>query len=66
MFLRRATAPNTPYITIEIKDNNILQWFGRNDSKPDRELIDKWLAGYIAHLEGKEKPQAVELQAAAG
>lgn len=66
LFLRRATAPNTPYITIEIKDNNILQWFGRNDSKPDRELIDKWLAGYIAHLEGKEKPQAVELQAAAG
>jgi hypothetical protein len=66
LFLRRTTAPNTPYITIEIKDNNILQWFGRNDSKPDRELIDKWLKGYIAHLEGKEKPQAVELQAAAG
>lgn len=66
LFLRRITAPNAPYITIEIQGNTILQWYGRNDSKTDQELIDKWLEGYIAHLEGKEKPQAVELQAAAG
>ena len=44
------TDPNAPYITIEIQGHVILQWYGRNDRKPDKERIEEWLDGWIKHL----------------
>lgn len=58
LFLRRITQPNEPYITIEIAGTEIRQWFGRNDTKPDRKMIEQWLTGWLEHLEAKEGKKA--------
>lgn len=58
LFLRHLTSPNDPYITIEIQDRKILQWYGRNDTKPDKEIIERWLADWIDHLKEKEEQKA--------
>lgn len=54
LFLRKTETPNEPYYTIEIKDNKILQWYGYNDKKPEKEIIGPWLDAYVEHLEGKK------------
>lgn len=50
LFLRAKTAPETPYITVEIQGERINQWFGAYDKKPDKGNMDKWLKKYVAHL----------------
>lgn len=54
LFLRHVTDPNAPYITIEIQGDVIVQWYGRNDRKPDKERIEEWLDGWIKHLRMKD------------
>lgn len=52
LFLRTTKEPEMPYITVEIrKDNlNILQWYGANDKKQDQENIERWLNAYETRL----------------
>ncbi len=50
LFLRPVTAKDIPYVTIEINGSRIIQWYGRNDKKPDEEKIDRWLKKYIEML----------------
>ena len=67
LFLRHTISPNDPYITIEIEGKRIRQWYGINDTKPDKDLIERWLAEWIDHVAGKDKPRAEEaLTSAAG
>ena len=47
-FLRKASEPEKSYYTIELsaKDNRIMQYYGYNDKKPDKEavnaILEKW------------------------
>ena len=47
MFIRRRNDPNTPYITVEIDGERLIQWYGIRDTKPDREEIDAWIAEWM-------------------
>jgi DNA-directed RNA polymerase subunit RPC12/RpoP len=50
VFLRHITEPETPYYTIEIKEDRILQYYGMNDRKPDKEVVDKFLEKWKKHI----------------
>lgn len=50
LFLRKAETPNVPYYTIEIRDKEIIQWYGIRDTKPDKEIIEVWLEDYVSYL----------------
>lgn len=53
LFLRKKGQEEIPYITIEINDLRIVQWYGAYDKKPDEEIIKAWLENYINVLENK-------------
>lgn len=56
LFLRKAEEPDMPYITVEIKGEKIIQWYGKYDSKPNKEYINSWLNKYTSELtKRKEK-----------
>lgn len=58
MFLRKKDKKDMPYITIEIKDTTIKQWYGEHDTKPDKVKIDAWLKKYTEELKKRlEKPK---------
>lgn len=52
LMVRDKKNPELPYITVEInaKRENIIQWYGANDKKPDKDNMDKWLDNYITRL----------------
>ncbi len=56
LFLRRAQAPDERYYTLEIDpaDNRIRQYYGYNDTKPDKEQVDRVLKKWKRQLERKE------------
>ena len=54
LFLRKASDPETPFITIEIKDERIVQWYGAYDEKPDEKYFDEWLNTYIDELKKRK------------
>lgn len=55
LFLRKEENPEEPYYTIEIKGNKILQWYGVNDSKPNKEVIGRWLDCYMERLKNGKR-----------
>lgn len=60
LVIRHLDEPDIPYITVEIeKDNNIRQWYGINDTKPDRKLIESFLKKYSKYLNNKKLKKAV-------
>lgn len=68
LFMRKRKTPNTPYCTIEIKGNGILQWYEAHDKKPHKETIKPWLDEYVEHLkkEKEKKDGTVRIELAAG
>ncbi len=52
LFMRKVEKPDKPYYTLEIdpKDNRILQYYGKNDKKPDKEIVDDFLNKWKRHL----------------
>lgn len=50
LFLRPVEAAELPYVTIEISGTKIVQWYGKNNKKPDEKNIRKWLNRYIKGL----------------
>lgn len=50
LMLRMQTKPEQPYITVEIRENHIMQWYGAHDKKPDEENMQRWLDRYILML----------------
>lgn len=52
LFLRPKTAPDVPYITVEVGTNDLklIQWYGEHDRKPDKENMDRWLNIYMTKL----------------
>lgn len=58
MVIKDIKAPDIPYITVELKDNRIMQWYGEHDTKPDREIIEEFLKEYKKHIAKKERKTA--------
>ena len=55
LVLRKATEPQTPFVTVEINSSfEVLQWYGPHDKKNnesiglDQKTIDKWLKRYTS------------------
>ena len=72
LMLRFKKIQDAPYITVEInaKDNQIMQWYGAHDKKPDEKNMRKWLDDYVKKLKNgmpaaglPEKEQQVLLPA---
>lgn len=55
LMLRLKEKEDIPYITVEIENTRIIQWYGMNDKKPDKENMDQWLNNYINHLNEKKE-----------
>lgn len=55
LFLRKIKAKDIPYITVEIRGNEIVQWYGAYDKKPDKALVDAWLKTYTKELKKREE-----------
>lgn len=50
LLLRLQEMPETPYITIEIAGEKILQWYGEKDRKVDKKEVQPWLDAYVEQL----------------
>lgn len=55
LFLRKINDKDMLYITVEIRGNEIIQWYGAYDRKPDEQMIEAWLKKYIKELKKHEK-----------
>ena len=60
LFLRAAAKKDVPFITVEIRGEEIVQWYGAYDKKPDRKSIDAWLNTYTEQLTRREKEGKVK------
>lgn len=50
LMLRFKDKESEPYITVEIADEKILQWYGAHDRKPDKDNMQRWLDAYVTRL----------------
>lgn len=50
LFLRKASDPDMPFITVEIKGEEIKQWYGAYDKKPEEKYFTEWLKTYTNEL----------------
>ena len=48
LLLRKVSAPDVPYCTVEIAGNRIKQWYQAYDNKPDAKDIQPWLDKYLS------------------
>lgn len=53
--IRHTDEEDRPFVTVEIKDNEIIQWYGEHDTKPDKEHVESFLKEYLKHINRKEK-----------
>ena len=57
LFLRKVSEQDIPFITIEIRGDKIVQWYGAYDKKPQEEYFQAWLDTYTKELQKhNEKP----------
>ena len=68
LFLRPKAEKRIPYVTIQIKGYTIIQWYGLNNKKPQKQVIEKWLKSYLQNLKSGliEQKNEEMLQQAAG
>lgn len=50
LMLRFKDKPEAPYITVELRENRIVQWYGAQDKKPDEANMQRWLDAYVTRL----------------
>lgn len=56
MVIRKADKLDTPFVTVELQDDEIIQWYGAHDTKPDEEHVEMFLEEYLKHITtGREK-----------
>lgn len=60
LMLRFKKTCNIPYITVEIRDEKIQQWYGAHDKKPDEKNMQKWLNAYVERLKQKKTEMLIE------
>lgn len=66
LLLRDEKKPAVPYVTVEIRETEVRQWYGKGDTKPDKERNQKWLDGYVKQLEKKLKNGEVSAETRQG
>lgn len=66
LFLRDEAAPDVPYVTAEIQETRIVQWYGAYDKKTDEAKINKWMGAYVTWLKCRDKPVSAQDGRAAG
>lgn len=54
LLLRSASEPEVPFITVEIHDDHIIQWYGAYDEKPEEAFFDGWLNEYTEELKKRK------------
>ncbi len=54
LFLRPVKEKDIPFITVEIRGEQIIQWYGAYDKKPNKKLFDAWLKKYTQELEKRK------------
>ncbi len=52
--MRKADKKDIPLITIEIRGEEIIQWYGAYDKKPNKSIIDAWLKTYTKELKQRK------------
>ena len=55
LMLRFRDRPEKPYVTVEIQEDTIVQWYGAYDRKPDKDNIDRWLKAYQTRLKCRQE-----------
>lgn len=67
LMLRFKTAPDIPYITVEVdtKITRIIQWYGDKDSKPDQKNIQRWLDMWLRKLQTGTLTETIQTAAIA-
>lgn len=50
LMLRFKEKQEIPYITVEIEEERIVQWYGAHDRKPDEKNMKRWLDAYVTRL----------------
>lgn len=58
LVIRHTDNLDEPYITVELENDKIIQWYGEHDTKLDKEIIDNFLEKYIKHIGKKERKTA--------
>lgn len=58
LFMRRASEPENPFCTIEIRGTKIQQWYEAYDQKPHEAVLQPILDEYVKNLEGKRSGRA--------
>ena len=53
LLVRHIQSPTVPFVTVELVNNKIRQWYGIKDSKPDRENVEAFLNAYIQNITEK-------------
>lgn len=65
LLLRHQDKLDEPYVTIEIKDKEIVQWYEAYDKKPNKKTIEPWLTKYKQYLKTGKKPREKKEELAA-
>lgn len=65
LLLRQQDKLDVPYVTIEIKDKEIVQWYEAYDKKPNKETVEPWLTKYKQYLKTGKKPREKKEELAA-
>lgn len=55
LFLRETKRQDIPLVTVEIRGETIIQWYGAYDKKPHKKIIDAWLKTYTGELAKRRK-----------
>jgi hypothetical protein len=58
LFMRSEEIPDIPYITIEVQRDQILQWYGAHDSKPEDEAVLACIAAFEKRIKTKVAKEA--------
>lgn len=53
LVVRHISEPDIPFVTVELVNNSIKQWYGIRDTKPDRDNVEAFLNAYIEHITNK-------------
>lgn len=55
IFMRKKDCPDIPYVTIEVKKDKILQWYGAHDKKPQEQATLNAIKEFEEHIKGNKK-----------
>lgn len=58
LLMRKIESPEIPFVTIEIKNNQIIQWYEAYDKKTHADIVQPWLDKYIERLNKKKRRSA--------